>query len=969
MLSIGSMNTWSGRYYMELASEDYYLDGGEPPGQWIGQGAEALGLSGEVNRAEFYYLMDGVAPDGSKRLVKDSAGKPHHPGWDLTFSAPKGVSLLWAMSNAETRRKIEAIHERAVAAAIAYLEDEAAVTRRGPQGRIREPVHVVVAAFPHGTSRAQDPELHMHALVLNVAVRRDGMAGALDGRRIYRHKMAAGAVYKTELASGLWQDLGLEVEPRANNTIELKGVPSAAILHFSKRRQELLERMQMRGETGARAAAVAALDTRTAKQHIPREQLTRQWLQEGLTVGFSREQAQALLRERSIAPAREAGLHEPSAAQPTGPAHRTHGPEHDTQQAMHEAIEAAWERLDTTQSSFVERDLVQALADEGATRRLSASRIRKAAREQMHDEERVRPAGKSSGENVYRTSRMEEALEDLLSRIERLSKDHSLDSNVVSNAVVHLGNFTMSAEQHRAFHHITRGGGRAVALDGWAGADVAHVLKAARQSLSASPYTLIGVTPFPATARTMEKETGIRTVTAARLLHDLDRTFLDDIKHHVTQIARQAGGLRTKPVEEAHITLTGKTILAVSGAHSISAWELGRIVGHVERSGAKIILTGDRRMPSRYQDLGLFGKVCQRIGAAALQRVEHKFSEVDRAAVKDIGRGDVVAALKPYAERGLLALAPSRADAADLLLDHWKLEALRRPHNYVIFTVSQKEADRINKRAQNYRKAAHELGDLALNVNGVSIHRRDRVRLLATQRSLGIDGGTLGTVLLVEPLTRNLVVKLDDGRIAAVPLLVYRNITLGYALPYGSAMETRVPNAYVLMHNPHQDTAGAYVQLSRSEMATRIYLSERDAGPQVSSFVPPPEEMVWPKDGPPGAFARARPFRPEDADRTSKAEGYRRTRDAGEARRDDQTRTRARPGAKEQTRTADPDRSMTETLGAEAPPVAVEIIRRPKGHAPGTRDNRPIPAQGNGHRRSRRPRQDMNHEHDVGIAR
>jgi len=161
MLSIGAMTGGQGQYYLDLSREDYYLNGGEPPGWWWGAGATSLKLRGLVARHELQQLLDGFSPKG-ERLTQNAGRDNRRPGWDLTFSAPKSVSVLWSQADAEARRQIQEAHLAAVKAGLHYLETEAAFTRRGKAGLERERTGLLVAGFEHGTSRAGDPQLHTH---------------------------------------------------------------------------------------------------------------------------------------------------------------------------------------------------------------------------------------------------------------------------------------------------------------------------------------------------------------------------------------------------------------------------------------------------------------------------------------------------------------------------------------------------------------------------------------------------------------------------------------------------------------------------------------------------------------------------------------------------------------------------------------------------------------------------------------
>ena len=134
MLSIGKMGSGQSAYYIALAREDYYMDGGEPPGQWHGRGAEDLGLSGTVQGEELTRAFEGFHPREDRALIRNAGSERHQPGWDLTYSAPKSVSTLWSQADPETRQIIEEAHREAVKAGLSYMEENAAVTRRGAGG-------------------------------------------------------------------------------------------------------------------------------------------------------------------------------------------------------------------------------------------------------------------------------------------------------------------------------------------------------------------------------------------------------------------------------------------------------------------------------------------------------------------------------------------------------------------------------------------------------------------------------------------------------------------------------------------------------------------------------------------------------------------------------------------------------------------------------------------------------------------
>ena len=180
------------RYYDHLQRDDYYSRDGEPPGRWAGRGAERLSLVGPVTHAEFDAALRGVDPKTGERLAQvGGRGREHSAGWDMTFSAPKSVSVLWALSESSNRETIEQAHRSAVLAATAHLEGIAGWARRGRGGSVRErTAGLLMAQFDHHTSRESDPQLHTHAFILSFATQARRLAPPPRPRRHPHHPLS-----------------------------------------------------------------------------------------------------------------------------------------------------------------------------------------------------------------------------------------------------------------------------------------------------------------------------------------------------------------------------------------------------------------------------------------------------------------------------------------------------------------------------------------------------------------------------------------------------------------------------------------------------------------------------------------------------------------------------------------------------------------------------------------------------------
>lgn len=181
VLSIGKLSAGQATYYLEHAEqrvdvvasvgdgvEDYYLSPVEARGQWLGTAASELGLAGQVEPDALRAVLSGLDPRDSAEL-RTSSSRARVAGFDLTFSAPKSMSVLFGIGDDELRRRVRAAHDVAVREAIGHLERSAAAVRRGHGGAVVEQASgLVAAAFRHRTSRAGDPQLHTHVLVPNL---------------------------------------------------------------------------------------------------------------------------------------------------------------------------------------------------------------------------------------------------------------------------------------------------------------------------------------------------------------------------------------------------------------------------------------------------------------------------------------------------------------------------------------------------------------------------------------------------------------------------------------------------------------------------------------------------------------------------------------------------------------------------------------------------------------------------------
>jgi len=301
MLSIGKLGKGQERYYLEKVAEgaeDYYSGEGEEAGQWLGDAARELGLSGEIEPDQLVAMLTGMNPaTGAPLGLRAVAGNGAVPGFDLTFSAPKSVSLTWALGGGKVSPEVKAAHQRSVEVALKYMERHACLTRRrtGDGGRVFLNGNGFLAAgFLHRSSRNGDPQLHTHVLIANATKGPDGKWTRLYHPAIYDHAKTAGYIYEAHLRHELTRTLGIEWQPVRNGIAEIEGFKDEWLKTFSTRRAEILEAAGT--DASARARQVATLATRDAKEKgIAPESLRERWREQAKEIGLDREAIEATM--------------------------------------------------------------------------------------------------------------------------------------------------------------------------------------------------------------------------------------------------------------------------------------------------------------------------------------------------------------------------------------------------------------------------------------------------------------------------------------------------------------------------------------------------------------------------------------------------------------------------------------------------------------------------------------------------
>lgn len=791
-------------YYEQLAREDYYTNGGEPLGQFAGQGATKLGLQGTVSKKAIRHLFNGLSPDGDP-LVQLQKGKKHQPAWDLTFSAPKSVSIAFALADEPSREKIAQGHRAAVKEAISYIEAHAAWGRRGKGGEIVERVSLVFLLYEHHTSRAQDMQLHTHGLCMNIGVRADGSTGTITSRDLYLHKMAAGAIYRAELARQM-KLLGFVLR-KGEHSFELACVPQKVIDGFSKRSAEIRETMAKEGSSGSRAAELAAVSTRQRKGHVERPALSKKWKREACELGL-----------RSIEPG------------------RTPPSEKKVDLARILAREA--KALAEERAFFHDRELTQRVASKTEHLGLGAAVIRQGVGSFLEANKDIEILPEKRFSTKAHVAK-ERVLLDLAVRSKE-DRSHVVDEKHFARVERKFPN--LSVEQRAALRHITQGDAITM-LTGLAGTGKTTLLRAARELWEAQGLEVVGTCVSKNAANTLEREAGIRSRTLASLLRRIDQTPVDRLKHHGMQLARAALGKKTWTLERHD--LTPSKVVVIDESSMASTAQISKVVQAARKKGAKIVLVGDPAQLGAVEGAGgAFAALCKGVGRASLQDIKRQREPWMRKASLQFAEGDMASGLSLYATAGKITVSPTRDEAKRALVDTW-FKGRGDLKDTLLLAGTRVDVRDLNHLAQQRRIEAGELGKTFVTVNGDRLFVGDRVSLTRNHARLRLTNGDTARIERITPALvagRSKLSLILDGpgeelRRVSFNLRAYDHVALGYASTVHKAQGQTVDRSLVLAGGWMQDRELTYVEMTRHREDCRIFVSEAEAGEDLSELV------------------------------------------------------------------------------------------------------------------------------------
>lgn len=818
MLSIAKIQSPEGsaaHYYAEeIRVEDYYLKGQEAPGRW--HGGEGLGLNSTVTLPELKRMMAGEHPKTGERLVgRGGKGRERNPGWDMTFSAPKSVSVIYAAGGDDLKAKIKLVHDRAVTKAMEYASADClehagrTVSKKGKQ-RIESTIAVkelIYAEFFHRTSRDLDPQLHTHCVVPNVAQRVDGKWCAPNLKQVFREKKGIGAMYRAELAQGM-RALNFNIE-KDREFFRVAGVPLELEKELSKRREQIEAHLRAEGLDGAKDASRATLLTRKRKKLVDEKTLYNAWQKISADFGLDKDKVQDLQIDKG--PSLTAAQHEKA-----------------------KLILETFKELSHGDSTFP-AEAIKAKFIEKAQTVMTSDQIKATFTELFRSDELLKLQKGRDGYMRYTTKDLRALEEKILADVELLKKtpDHG-----VSNIHQRLADFetaqsaergrtiSLSPDQREAAAHAM-GPGRIKVVAGMAGAGKTFSMEAVARGHEHDGFRVSGLAPTGRAAAQLSAAK-IPTQTIDKYLRQ-----------------REMGGSSLGP----------KDVVIIDEAGLIGSRKMMRLLSEIERSGAKAILLGEAQQLQPIEAGGIFKAISDRIGSAGLTTIVRQEVEWQKQAVRHFRAGEAKEALSLYQAAGQLSIEKDGSSLINSMIkEHVRIatEKSDRPVHVVSISKTNAFVDQLNHGIRERLKAEGFLSTDGFEIKAklsqnaepekLELTKGDKVVFLRNDTKLGLQNGLLAEVTGFDKTSSIVRYRDETGKDHSINMAKYPYIRHAYAITaYKSQGSTFT---HTLVHaTPDLSREETYVEMSRQKVDAKLFVSEEAFEVKLSELSPKAQDI------------------------------------------------------------------------------------------------------------------------------
>ncbi|BCW05673.1 MobF family relaxase [Arthrobacter sp. NtRootA1] len=887
----------------------YYLATGTPQGRWIGRGLDGINRTpGQtVTESDARSIFQGAQhPDtatplgrayGEATITEKNRGQTTNravAGFDLTFSVPKSVSALWALSPRQLQEQILQTHQEAVEATLRWLEDLVINTRAGRNGIAHLGTRgVIAAAFDHWESRAGDPQLHTHVVIANRVQRiTDGAWTTLDSRSLFKAVVAASEHYNGLLFDALRRNLGTGTDIRSparnthNPSQQLTGIDDALIREFSNRSRLIdveTDRLvnEWTAEHGTRPSATTTvklrqqttLSTRTPKEVTPTplRQLSASWRDRSRTKGFDPERVVATTIHRSHnRPFRVADF-APDWIAAVGHLTRARvAAKRSTWNHWNLIAEAERVSAEIRCASPEDRNaMIDAIATAAELQSVPLNEYRYSLPAEAADD--LRFANRSvfdfHGSRLY----TDEATLSFEDQILAARNDDGGPAVCPDVAMASLASYRKDAselyeDQRAAAAEVLLSAHRLDAIVGPAGTGKTTTLGAIKAAWEAQfgAGSVVGLAPAAASAEVLGSELAMAAENVSKWLYESvgsgaaqrSSAFFDAesrlTSHGTTNATKSLLEQRVMRLaaEQTQWTFRANQLVVVDEASMVSTQQLAAIVAQARHAQAKMLLVGDPAQLDSIDAGGVLGWLDRQGKAERLSSIWRFQHAWEASASVGLRAGDI-SVLADYEHHGRISHG-TYLDMMDRAYAAWHADVLSG-HTSVLIAPDNETVNMLNERAQADRvilgvaDAEHTLmlrDGLQAGRGDIVIARRND-RTLVDDQGAFIRNGTQLEVLSVSVRHRSLHARRTDtgATLELGASYLESSVELGYATTAHRSQGITVDSAHVVVTPGRLTRELLYVSMTRGRFSNTAYVSEND--PDEDEILDPSARSNW----------------------------------------------------------------------------------------------------------------------------
>jgi conjugative relaxase-like TrwC/TraI family protein len=773
-------------YYARMSNEDH---------RWYGRLQADLGLPDQVEKADF------------DRLVLE---REERVGFDLCFSAPKSVSIAMCLDE-PTRQTMVQAHNQAVEAVLSQIE-AAQIGARVTKNRCTEyqkTGNMICGRFNHYVSRAHDPQLHTHCVILN-KTKSNGKYYAIDNPTLYHNKIINGQLYRNALARELLsRGYEISVTNYEKGFFELTGIAQESIDHFSSRRRAIVDKLKEWNVSEAVAASQAALTTRNAKTHKDLSLLMRSWHETITEMG-----GVALKKTLPVRP--------------------------DQEQVTADFAKAV-KQMTRKQFAFTETSFKRMALAYGVGSGMTASQFQELFENEI-GKDLICLGQQFDGKDkqIYYCTRknyeLEQAIFQEITRGQATMDAVSLtkaQDYLAQNAVDPDGKLKLSSQQRDAVLFMATNKDQFIAIQGLAGTGKTYLMDYARQVLEADGFEVKGACFTGKAANCLQSDAHIPSVTLHSFLNALEKEagHSDLEKDYKNKAGWNLQGLKPSGRKEVWVVDEASMVDNVALRHLVEAAKL---------KNAKVCLMGDRQQLLPVGIGNAFGNLVenQKIACVTLDEIRRQKDSPGQLllhSVKEAVLGDVSKSFASLEELNAVHNIAQRRERFEAIVNEFTALSKEQRDNTVILTAGNKDRMALNKKL---RYQLQQQGELKAGVNftvrnaaGTTYRREfavgEKLIFLQNDQKVGVRNGQTG---FIDQINGNVLTvrsgQNEQARIFAVNVSEYNYLDHGYVLTSHKAQgitEDRVIINLDTTQTNLNSRNSYYVDISRARFEVKLF--------------------------------------------------------------------------------------------------------------------------------------------------